>query len=80
MPRTFLARTQETREKLLKNTATQAHPQRKITTFFSPITPTKAISQSRDTQMGSRPENNKGVTIGQAIKKFRARRPRPHGR
>ena len=51
---TFLARARGHREKLLKNTATQAHPQRTITTFFSPITPTNAISQSRDTQMGPR--------------------------
>ena len=51
--------------KLLKdnNTATQAHPQRTITTFFSPITPTNATSQSRDTQMSSRPGHNKKVTI-----------------
>ena len=32
-----------------------------------------------DTQMGSRPGHNKGVTIDQAIAICRARRPRPHG-
>ena len=43
------------REKLLKdhNTATQAHQQRAIATFFSLITPTHATSKSRATQMGS---------------------------
>ena len=43
------------REKVLndKNTTTQAHPQRIITTFFNPITPTNATSRSRDTQSSS---------------------------
>ena len=50
-----------------------------ITTIFSLITPTNATSQSRDTQMGSQPGHNKGVTIDQAIVICRARRPRPHG-
>ena len=67
------------REKLLKNTATLAHPQRTITTFFSPTTPTNATSQSRHTQMGPRLGHKKGVTIDRAIAIFRARRPWPHG-
>ena len=66
-------------EKLLKHTATQAHRQRRITTFFSPITPTNATSQSRDTQMVSRPGHKKGVTIDRAIAICRERRRRPHG-
>ena len=70
------------KEKLLKdnNTATQAHQQRTITTFLSPMT--HATSQSRATQatqMGSRPGHNKGVTIDQTIAIFHACRPRPHG-
>ena len=65
-------------EKLLKNAATQAHPQRTTTTFFSPITPTNTTSQSRDTQMGSRPGHSKGVTIDWAIEICRASRPWPH--
>ena len=77
MPMTFLARAQETSGKLLKNTATQAHPQRTITTFFSPITPTNDTSQSRDTQMGSQPRRNKGVTIDRAIAICRACRLGP---
>ena len=75
----FLLDLKRHREKLLKNTATQPHPQRTIITFFSPITPTNATSQSRDTQMGSQPGHNKGVTSDQAIAICRARRPRPHG-
>ena len=56
-------------EKLLKDnsTAIQAHPQKTITTFFSPITPTNATSQSRATQMGSWPGHNKGVQIYRTI-------------
>ena len=78
--RLFLLELKGHQEKLLKNTATQAHPQRAITTFFGPITPINATSQSRDTQMGSRPGHNKGVTIDQAIAISRARRPHPpHG-
>ena len=67
----------ETQEMLLKgnNTATE-HQQRKISTFFSPIT--HATSQSRATQMGSGPGHNKGVTIDQTIAICRARRPPPH--
>ena len=42
----FLLELKRHREKLLKNPATHAHPQRTITTFFSPITPTNATSQS----------------------------------
>ena len=75
----FLQDLRRHREKLLKNTATQAHPQRKITTFFSPITPTNATSQSRDTQMGPRLGHNKGVTIDRAVAICRAHRPRPYG-
>ena len=75
----FLLELMRHREKLLKNTATQAHPQRTITTFFSPITHTNATSPSRDTQMGSKPRHNKGVTIDRAIAICRACRPRPHG-
>ena len=43
----FLARTQETQEKLLmdSNTATQAK-QQTIATFFSSVTPTHGTSQS----------------------------------
>ena len=62
----FLLVLKRHRQKLLKNTATQAHPQRTSTTFFSPITP-NATSQSRDTQIASRPGHNKGVTIDRAI-------------
>ena len=54
------------------STATQAHPQRTIATFFSLITPTNATSQSRDTQMGSQPRHNKGVTLDRAIAICRA--------
>ena len=75
----FLLELKRHREKLLKNTATQAHPQRTITTFFNPITPTNATSQSKDTQMGSRPGHNKGVTIDRPTAICRACRPRPHG-
>ena len=51
----FLLELKRDREKLLKdnNTAIQAHPQRTIKIVSSPITPTDATSQSRDTQMGS---------------------------
>ena len=62
----FLLELKRHREKLLKNTATPAHPQRTITTFFSPITP-NATSQSQDTQMGPRLGHKKGVTIDRAI-------------
>ena len=75
----FLLELKRHQEKLLKNTTTQSHPQRTITTFFSPITPTNATSQSSDTQMGSRQGHNKGVTIDRAMAICRARRPRPHG-
>ena len=61
------------------NTATQAHPQRTITSFFSPITPTHATSQSRATQMGSQPRLNKRVTIDRAIAICRACKPLTHG-
>ena len=56
------------------STATQAYPERMITTFFSPITPTNATSQLRDTQIAPQPGHNKGVTIGRAIKIRTARR------
>ena len=49
----FLLELKRHQEKLLKNTTTQAHPQRTITTFFNPITPTNATSRSRDTQSSS---------------------------
>ena len=74
----FLQDLRRHREKLLKNTATQAHPQRTITTFFSSITP-NARSQPQDTEMGSRPGYNKGVTIDLTMAICRARRRRPHG-
>ena len=69
------------REKLLKDnsTATQAHPQRTIRSFFSPIAPINATSQSRATQMRSQPRHNKGVTIDRAIAVCRACKPRTHG-
>ena len=75
--RPFLLELKRHGEKLLKDnkTATQAHPQRTIATFFNPITPTNAISQLRDTQMGSRPGHNKGFTIEQTIAICRACRP-----
>ena len=75
------ARIQETlgKSRWRDNTsATPAHPQRTITTFWSPITRTNATSQSRGTQMGSRPGHNKGVTIDRAIAICdHASRPRP---
>ena len=79
--RLFLLELKRHGEKLLKenSTTTQAHPERTITTFFSPISPTNATSQSRDTQLGSLLGHNKGVTIDQAIAICRARRPLPHG-
>ena len=55
----------------------QFYLQSTITTFFRPITPTHATSQSRATQEGSWPGNCKGVTINQAIATFRACRPQP---
>ena len=60
--RLFLLELKRHREKLLKdnNTAKEAHLQRTLTTFFSPVTP-NATSQSRDTQMGSRPGHTKGL-------------------
>ena len=72
----FLARTQETQGKLVEG---QAHPQRTITTFFHPITPTNATSKSRDTQMGSRLGRNTRATINRAIVICRARRLQSHG-
>ena len=59
------------------NTGTQAHQQQRFKAFFSPITPTHATSQSRGTQIGSRPEHCKGLTIDQAIAICRAHRPQP---
>ena len=77
----FLARSQETKGKLLmdNSTATQTHQQRTITIFFSPITPTHATSQSRAKEMGSRPGHCKGVPIDQEIRFFHARRSVPCG-
>ena len=77
----FLLELKRHREKLLKNTATPAHPQRTITTFFIPISPPNATSQSQDTQMGPRLGHMKGVTVDRAIAICRARRPQPqpHG-
>ena len=75
----FLLELKRHREKLLKNTTTLTPPQRTIITFFSPITPTNATSQSRDKQMGPRLGHKKGVTIDRAIAICRARRSRPHG-
>ena len=71
----FLLELKRHREKLSKDstTATQAHPQRITTTFFSRITPTNALSQSRATQMGSQPGHIKGFTIDWAIVICRAR-------
>ena len=77
--RLFLLELKRHREKLLKNTATQAHPQKTITTFISPVTPTNATSQSGDTQMGSRPGHKKVVTIDRATAICHARGSRPHG-
>ena len=57
MPRTFLARSQETSGRVVE----------------------EYTSQSRDTQMGSCPRHNKGVTIYRAIAICCAHRPRPHG-
>ena len=74
----FLLVLKRHRQKLLKNTATQAHPQRTSTTFFSPITP-NATSQARDTQMASQPGHNKGSTIDRAIAICCACSPRLHG-
>ena len=64
------------RENLLKENsiATQAYPQRTIIIFFSPNTPTYATSQSRDTQMVSRPGHN----VDRAIAICHACRPWPH--
>ena len=79
VPRNFLARTPETGKVVEDNIiTTQAHPQRTITTFFSPISP-NSTSQSRATHMGSRPRHNKGVTIDRAIAIHHVRRPRSHG-
>ena len=61
----FLLEHKRHREKLSKDNSasTQAQPHRTITTFFSPIIPTNAISKSTDTQMGFQPGHNKGVAI-----------------
>ena len=78
--RLFLLEFKRHRDKLLKNysTATQAHPQRTITTSFSPITPSNATNQSWDTPMSSQPGHNKGITTDRAIAICRVRRSRPH--
>ena len=74
-----LARTQEHREKLLKdsNTTTRAHQQRTITIFFRPISP-NATSQSRATQVDSQPGHCQGVTIDWAIAICRAHGPQSY--
>ena len=60
----FLLELKRHMERLLKdNSATQDHQQRIITAFFSPITPTQAIIQSRATQMGFQLRHYKGVKI-----------------
>ena len=69
------------KEKLLKdnNPATiQTHQQRTITTFFSPITPTHASSQSRAAQIDSKPGDCKGVTTYHIIGVCHTCRPQPH--
>ena len=75
--RLFLLELKIHREKLSKdnNTATQAHPQRTITTFFTLITPTNATRQSRATRLG----HNKEVTIGLVIAFWHACKPCPYG-
>ena len=78
MPRTFLARTQETQVKVLEGqeySHTSSFTKNVITTFFRPITPTNAKIQSRATQMGSRPGHNKDFETDRAIAICRARRP-----
>ena len=60
------------------NTTTTDHQQRKITIFYSHITP-HATSQSRITQAYSRPRHLKQVTINQATAMFHACRTRPAG-
>ena len=64
-------------KKLLKSysTATQTNQQRAATTFLSPITPTRATSQLRATQMDSRPGHSKWLTINRVIGIFLASRP-----
>ena len=58
----FLHELKSHMEKLLKdnNTITQAHQQRTITNFFSPITPTHATNQSKATQNAYQRGHNKG--------------------
>ena len=74
MPRTFLARAQETSRKVVEEYRHQLiHKEQSQL-----ITPTNATSQSRDTQMGPR-LGHKKVTIDRAIAICRARRPQPHG-
>ena len=79
--RTFLARTQETQGNVVEGQIVPPHKliHKIIITSVSPITP-NATSQSRDTQMSSRPGYNKGDTIDWAIAICYARRPQPHGR
>ena len=73
----FLLELKKHREKLLKdhNTTTQAHSQRTMTTFFSPITPTHTTSQSRTTKVDSQLGHNIGVIIDRAIAIYSAHRP-----
>ena len=57
----FLLELKRHRDKLLDNsTLTQAHQQRTITNFFSPITPTHATNQSKATQNAYQRGHNKG--------------------
>ena len=59
------------RLKLLDSNPTiDPHQQRTMTTFFSPIAPTHATSQSRTTQVGSRSRRCKRVTIDLAMTNF----------
>ena len=75
----FLLELKRHRQKLLDNSiATQGHPQRTITTFFSPIAPTNTTRQSRATQMGAKAGHSKGVSIDRAITICHARRHWPH--
>ena len=77
MPRTFLARAQETSGKVVEEYSHTSSSTKIITTFFIPIYPTNDTSQARDTQMGSQPGHNKRVTTNQAIAICHAHKPRP---
>ena len=68
MLRTVLARTRNTHGEIVEdnNTTIKARPQITMTNFLSPITPTRATSQSRATQVGFLPGHYKGITIDRA--------------